>query len=326
MYYRRNAKTGQLNPRQQTFAEDLNCTVWTIQRHMQTLCQAGMVRAIKGRRSSSYEIRPEVEWRSLPRCRNVAKQLSLPLVASNSTAVQMPGLNGPVLTEVETSLSERKTDAAAKACGLIGDPDFGDGGGGGGVPAAPKTKTPEKAESTPEARPVPAPKPIVPPVRPPKPPQPPKKAPPAPPPPAPRRSEHGHHAPSEVSARAEEIAEGLAKAHPVTGSFKAACQAVERALEKHGDVGDELQESHRRFLIVWASYEKGRFVPQLWRWVEEGDWRFPPEKEKADEMAKQAAEDAAKAEIKAKIRAEIAEMEAAEERENAKYRLPGRSW
>lgn len=62
LYHRLDSQDVPLNLKHKTLAEDLGCSVGTVQRHMRVLREAGIIRATKGRRASTYKIQPPDQW------------------------------------------------------------------------------------------------------------------------------------------------------------------------------------------------------------------------------------------------------------------------
>ena len=81
---------------------------------------------------------------------------------------------------------------------------------------------------------------------------------------------------SNSSIDAAALAKKLSRKHPQSGSVKAAAKAIED--EKLTDES-EMNDSHERWEAYWAR-EHPPFIPNLQRWVVDGDWlKLPPDNE-----------------------------------------------
>ena len=80
-------------------------------------------------------------------------------------------------------------------------------------------------------------------------------------------------------AAAAVVAELMA-VHPEPGNAPKAVAAVAKLVaSKPGEVVATLEAvraSHASWRLRWAEYAPGRFIPQLWRWIAEGDWLNVP--------------------------------------------------
>ena len=81
-------------------------------------------------------------------------------------------------------------------------------------------------------------------------------------------------------AQAAELVAELMPQHPEPGNQPKAVAAVTQLLATRPEGVQAavvtLRANHALWRLRWASYAAGRFIPQLWRWVSDGDWENPP--------------------------------------------------
>lgn len=65
--------------------------------------------------------------------------------------------------------------------------------------------------------------------------------------------------------------------HPMPGNLPRAVPAAAKLLARNVKP-DTLRANHKLWCRLWGTYQPGRFIPQLWRWLEDGDWRSTPQK------------------------------------------------
>jgi DNA-binding transcriptional ArsR family regulator len=242
LYWHRNRVTGQCNPRHATLARELHCSVSTIRNHIRILREAGIILATKGRRGNRYEIRPTEEWRT-------------PSSTSDRQAVVSQDLSGEsasILYEREEVFLNKKRSGVAAVCSVREL-------GGGGAPAEPKTKHPGPVV---EARPVSLP------------PELPKPCPDIPA--IPRVSPNVPDIPRTSHEEAVRVVTELLPQHPQPGHPEGAVKQITKLLTS-GATAEQIRVSHAQWRKMWAVYREGRFIPQLWRWIHDNDWRFPPD-------------------------------------------------
>ncbi len=255
--WHRNRKTGQCNPRQSTLAKELGFCRETICRAVVELRRKGRISSHKGQRGCRYEL----VSRQRPLSGNVTAETHSDVsechstLSENVTAETAPSLYEPL----EVNISE---PPAAHSCSGIGA-------------AAPPPAAPPPAAPPPAALRTPTPAPPPPscqlnlPLQ--------RECTPHPSPERkpPQSSINPHtatHDPKAVALHAE-----LAAAHPQPGQYYRGLAAVETALESSADrsgMEDRLRASHACWRRFWASSDG--FIPQLWRWVESGDWMTAP--------------------------------------------------
>lgn len=71
----------------------------------------------------------------------------------------------------------------------------------------------------------------------------------------------------------------LVAVHPSPGQPDRALSALETVLEASGDRPATLatiRAHHALWREYWATLPRERFIPQLWRWFDAGEWRIPP--------------------------------------------------
>jgi Helix-turn-helix domain len=249
LYWHRNRVTGQCNPKHETLAHEIGCSVRTIQRSIRMLKDGAFVRAIKGRRGCQFEIGPTDEWRK------PAKRSCTAICVATPVA----GQESPVLTEQEAVLLNKRVAAV---------PTVGSGGGGSPAALPEKTKTPDPDPSrTPKRHK----NPIPPAKRPPNPKEPPN--------PEPSKEAAMHKTGilcAEYSEKAGELVAELLPQHPIAGNPAGAVKAISKVLAE-GATPDSIRQSHSQFRKLWETFRPGRFIPQLARWINDNDWRYPPD-------------------------------------------------
>jgi hypothetical protein len=249
LYWHRNRVTGQCNPRHETLARMLGCSESTIQRAIRMLRERMVIRATKGRRGNQYEIRPTEEWRK-------PLKRSCPVTCDEAPVKRQ---ESPVLTEQEAVLLNKRVAAV---------PTVGSGGGGSPAALPEKTKTPDPDPSrTPKRHK----NPIPPAKRPPNPKEPPN--------PEPSKEAAMHKTGilcAEYSEKAGELVAELLPQHPIAGNPAGAVKAISKVLAE-GSTPDSIRQSHSQFRKLWETFRPGRFIPQLARWINDNDWRYPPD-------------------------------------------------
>jgi len=316
LFWHCNAKTKQLNPKLITLAKYHGWSYSKAQRLMAKLRDCGIVIASKCRRSSSYEITTPDQWhhpsfRQLRRPANAhpatGAAVAEPLCDRTSATAEWPSLNARILIEQETfnfepirsdaadstdlhragQRAQSSSAAASDASNKIehservnsgpsvgaGSPDFRsvelDGpiqcneglkpaGSGrtnrmgqhqtGPTPRASALGTPAmrpvnagcglkmREEFTERARPVSQPE----------------------------------------ATEAEQLAYELSAAHPQPGLPMRAVGEIEQALAGHPGAADQMRANHAAWCEYWRQLPAGKFIPQLWRWVRDQEWRMPP--------------------------------------------------
>ena len=273
LYWHRNAKTGQCNPRHTTLARALNCSLSTIQRAIRQLRESGIIRAMKGKRGNQYEIRPTEEW-------GKGMDQSCPVAREEAPVKRQDDF---ILNEEETLFLNKSVSGVAAS--------FPGTSGGGGAPAAQKKTAPTPPSGSPRELPQ---KPL------------PEK-----------RTEEA----PEIRERAERLVMELLPQHPQPGNPGGAVKDIAKVLGE-GATEEQIRSSHSQWRKMWAVYREGRFIPQLWRWIRDNDWRYPPEekqiKSNTDPNREREAANQARME-KARIEAEARRPEE-EERERKRKR------
>jgi hypothetical protein len=80
----------------------------------------------------------------------------------------------------------------------------------------------------------------------------------------------------EVQAQAEALVEELHAVHPQPGLPDKATGEVKAILAKSEDVAATvalIRSNHALWKAHWESRRAGQFIPQLWRWFHDGEWR-----------------------------------------------------
>lgn len=79
---------------------------------------------------------------------------------------------------------------------------------------------------------------------------------------------------------AEALAVDLMATHPEPGNLPRAIAAAAKLLATRPEgamaILEAVRRNHALWRDRWATYAPGRFIPQLWRWIQEGDWENPP--------------------------------------------------
>jgi hypothetical protein len=72
----------------------------------------------------------------------------------------------------------------------------------------------------------------------------------------------------------------LVAVHPQPGKALAALEEIDKLLHENWTQATKLAKTlrtrHDQWREYWATLEKGAFIPQLWRWVKEGEWIVAP--------------------------------------------------
>lgn len=79
---------------------------------------------------------------------------------------------------------------------------------------------------------------------------------------------------------AEAIVAELMPLHPEPGNARKAVAVAHKLLTTRPQAMaatiQALRDSHASWRLRWAEYKPGRFIPQLWRWIQDGDWVTSP--------------------------------------------------
>ena len=82
----------------------------------------------------------------------------------------------------------------------------------------------------------------------------------------------------EVMAEAELIVAELMPIHPEPGNEGKAIEEAAKILAAKPDeiaaTVETMRQTHAACRAAWANYGPGRFIPQLWRWFRDGDWKY----------------------------------------------------
>ncbi len=83
-----------------------------------------------------------------------------------------------------------------------------------------------------------------------------------------------------AAPEAEALVAELMAMHPEPGNAPKAVVEAGKLLADAPETApatiESLRASHAAWRARWAEYAPGRFIPQLWRWIAEGDWRNSP--------------------------------------------------
>ena len=84
---------------------------------------------------------------------------------------------------------------------------------------------------------------------------------------------------------AEKLVAELMPQHPEPGNARKAIAAAGKLLATRPEgipaTVEAVRRNHALWQARWAEYAPGRFIPQLWRWLHDGDWENPPVNRKA---------------------------------------------
>ncbi|HEY1897582.1 MAG TPA: helix-turn-helix domain-containing protein [Terracidiphilus sp.] len=82
------------------------------------------------------------------------------------------------------------------------------------------------------------------------------------------------------SPLSEPLWRDLVSAHPQPGKALSALEEIDKLLHENWTQATKLAKTlrtrHDQWREYWATLEKGAFIPQLWRWVKEGEWIVAP--------------------------------------------------
>ena len=257
----KNRKTGLCNPALNTLAERLGKSLSTIRRALAQLVRAGMILVHRTLFGNRYDIATQDQWQttiSVTECALKCER-SAAFTDERTQRSRVSAQEPDVLNHIG---KEPDADAA-----VLGTP---------GKQAAAAATT--FVECKPE-----------------------KPTPPAPggsPGSVNENSAPGHMAETEMAdlpknfpgnffpagETAAAVVAELMAVHPEPGNAPKAISEVEKLVASTpGEAAatlEALRTSHGLWRARWAGYAKDRFIPQLWRWVADGDWRNPPAERK----------------------------------------------
>jgi DNA-binding Lrp family transcriptional regulator len=90
--------------------------------------------------------------------------------------------------------------------------------------------------------------------------------------------------PINFAGLARAIGERLIAVHPSPGFPYRAFPLIEKILRESPNpeaTGEKLWNNHASWMTYWSDIPLGRMIPQLWRWLESGEWEFPAVQRKA---------------------------------------------
>ena len=94
----------------------------------------------------------------------------------------------------------------------------------------------------------------------------------------PEEPEQNQNPAPEPLAAAELIVAELMPTHPEPGNEGRAVEEAARILaskpEEIAATVETIRQTHAACRTAWANYGPGRFIPQLWRWFRDGDWKY----------------------------------------------------
>jgi len=244
-----NRQTGKCNPKRATLAARLGFSLSTLDRGMAQLRDLGVVRCgWNTGRGCSYEFPTPGEWKAAPRpvkpdepaSSRVTNQLRHQRQSQAPLSIYEPDVFEPeVLSRAAATTGEsRETAAAAAAKDAAHNTKHPEGVEPASVPARPASTQVEKLTTPvePQARPV-----------------------------------------SQGScSEAEALAWELLAEHPQPGLPLKAVAEIEKVLRRDPAAAEVIRAHHPAWCEYWASLPAEKFVPMLWRWIAEGEWRIEP--------------------------------------------------
>jgi hypothetical protein len=260
----RNKETGQCNPRITTLSERLGAPYGTVRCWLRELRLSGAVEMTKHRGSNSYRIDPSKSCGKAGRPKHRERlvpdaQERLDFDAQERRTFD--AVAGSVLIEQTEENRQRRTCAAAvKTTGSVGtcekrtaaaaQSSLFDNPPEPERPASPPVAATVEAEPEPDSREHDGRAQVV-----------------IPPPQA------------QIAELAQAMALELLKVHPQPGLGKRAAPEIERVLRAAPDVtatAERMWNNHAAWMQYWKTLEAGKFIPQLWRWLHDGDWEQAP--------------------------------------------------
>ena len=256
-----NRKTGQCNPKFRTLAKELGLSYSTIQRAIKALRNNGLIRTIRTRASSAFELvglspRPVKNDHS----RSVTDDHSRSVKNERSDAA--PSL----LTEPDEIELEVGPAAAVNASESIGPLKNGKPAAAADTPPfvsdnpKPNAAAPAADRPLSNAGGMNIPKTETPAVREPQ---------------------------INFAGLARAIGESLIAAHPTPGLPERVFSLIEAILRNAPNpeaTGELLWNNHASFVRYWKTCPPGTMIPQLWRWVRD-DWKYPAPERKPPKTA-----------------------------------------
>jgi hypothetical protein len=101
-----------------------------------------------------------------------------------------------------------------------------------------------------------------------------------------------------TNALAHALADELIAAHPQPGLPAKALKLVTKLLaqsENPEQTAATIRQNHPAWVTYWSGLYREQFIPQLWRWIQDGEWQNPPVMRKPPErklFGQEAARDA----------------------------------
>lgn len=86
----------------------------------------------------------------------------------------------------------------------------------------------------------------------------------------------GEHGEVRQVSEAEQLAFELMAEHPQPGLPLKAAAEIDKVLRRDPSAANVMREHHPAWCEYWATLPVEKYVPQLWRWIAEGEWRIEP--------------------------------------------------
>ena len=247
----RNRRTGLCNPKQKTLAERLRCPLRTIQRAFAELRSAGMILAHRTITGNRYDITTPDKWQPP----SLAGAQPPSLAGGNRQMWRVEA--GASLYEPDVFQPDEKNDAAAALVTTVAEAAAAASIFVENEPEKPTHPAPGGSGSLNENFPghiAETEKGNF------------------------RKNFPGENFPAQEAAAA--VAAELMAVHPEPGNAPKAVAAVAALVASKPGEGaatlEAVRASHASWRLRWADYAPGRFIPQLWRWIADGDWRNVP--------------------------------------------------
>jgi hypothetical protein len=78
------------------------------------------------------------------------------------------------------------------------------------------------------------------------------------------------------TVEAQALVEDLIAQHPEPGNPSRAVDEAAKLLSASPDSAATIRRNHAAWREHWATLDRQRFIPQLWRWLSTGEWKYAP--------------------------------------------------
>jgi biotin operon repressor len=244
LVWHRNRKTGQCNPRLGTLARELGLCKDTIWRAMNELRARGCIMSQKGQRGCVYGFAPSASMNQKPRTENQDAEPAPAYGKSVRTRPENQYAEAPAsllnLLELKKTVPAADADVKLQAVPSSASSAVS--------PAALEEKNGTQHMPEVVAHPV----------------------------------SHPHKPGILFPTYADDVRElhrDLVAVHPMPGLPERALSGLQTIVDASGDRTETLKTvrtNHGLWREFWATLPPERFIPQLWRWLRDGEWRIPP--------------------------------------------------